>query len=167
MSSCGTRMHTVSVAFPMSSAATRSTSAPGSSVISSMTMILPASSFQAGCPREPEGGSEAESRARGNNAGPLWQAPSARLLCGLNGTKHHRLRRAPHPIFTLQGVAARHGRLLCLSRGLDDVSMAAVLGSQGWCSNRVIAGLRTRQGWAARDGACKLLLGHAQQVRDE
>ena len=31
----------------------------------------------------------------------------------------------------------------------------------------VIAGLRTRQGWAAPDGACKLLLGHAQQVRGE
>jgi hypothetical protein len=37
----------------------------------------------------------------------------------------------------------------------------------GVCSDWVIAGLRTRQGWAARDGACKLLLGHAQQVRDE
>ena len=66
---------------------------------------FPSGRFQAGCPREPEGGSEAESRARGNNAGPLWQAPSARLLCGLSGTKHRRLRRAPHPIFTPQGVA--------------------------------------------------------------
>ena len=72
--------------------------------------------FQAGCLREPRGGSEAESRARGNNAGPLWQAPSARLLCGLSGTKHRRLRRAPHPIFTLSGRRARQGRLLCLSR---------------------------------------------------
>src|SRR2546427_598204 len=94
----------------MSSAATRSTSAAGSSVISSMTLgPFPSGRFQAGCPREPRGGSEAESRARGNNAGPLWQAPSARLLCGLlcglSGTKHRRLQRAPHPIFTPQGVA--------------------------------------------------------------
>ncbi|HEY5986549.1 MAG TPA: transposase [Streptosporangiaceae bacterium] len=30
-----------------------------------------------------EGGSEAESRAHGNNAGPRWGLPTARLLCGL------------------------------------------------------------------------------------
>jgi hypothetical protein len=35
----------------------------------------------------------------------------------------------------------------------------------GWYSGRSIAGLRTRQGWAAPGGARKLLLGHAQQVR--
>jgi hypothetical protein len=34
-----------------------------------------------------------------------------------------------------------------------------------WWSGPVIAGLRTRQGWAAPGGARKLLLGHAQQVR--
>ena len=57
--------------------------------------------------------------------------------------------------------------LLCLSRGPDDISVAAVLGLRGGCSDRVIAGLRTRQGWAAPGGARKLLLGHAQQVRGE
>ena len=35
----------------------------------------------------------------------------------------------------------------------------------GWYSDRSIAGLRTRQGWAAPGGARRLLLGHAQQVR--
>ena len=36
--------------------------------------------------------------------------------------------------------------------------MAAVLGLRSGCSDRVIAGLRTRQGWAAPGGARKLLL---------
>ena len=62
--------------------------------------------------------------------------------------------------------SARHrSMLLCLSRGSDDISVAAVPGLRGGCSDRVIAGLRTRQGWAAPGGARKLLLGHAQQVR--
>ena len=55
---------------------------------------------------------------------------------------------------------------LMFVKGVDDVSMVAVLGLQGWCSNRVIAGW-DKTGRAARDGACKLLLGHVQQVRDE
>ena len=63
------------------------------------------------------------------------------------------------------GVASPVLMLLCLSRGSDDISVAAVLGLRSGCSDRVIAGLRTRQGWAARGGARKLLLGHAQQVR--
>ncbi len=42
--SCGTRTQAVSDAFPMSSAATRSTSAPGSSVISAMKWPLPRAS---------------------------------------------------------------------------------------------------------------------------
>jgi hypothetical protein len=41
--------------------------------------------------------------ARGNNAGPLWQAPGARLRCWLSGTKHHRLQRAPRPIVAHSG----------------------------------------------------------------
>src|SRR6516164_2935416 len=87
----------------MSSAAMRSTSAPGSSVVSSMT-LGPFRRVDSGVlPPGAKRGSEAESRARGNNAGPLGQAPSARLLGGLSGTKHRRLRRAPHPIFTLSG----------------------------------------------------------------
>src|SRR5881396_3447102 len=64
------------------------------------------------------------------------------------------------------GRPAAGSMLLCLSRGPDDISVAAVLGLRGGCSDRVIAGLRTRQGWAAPGGARKLLLGHAQQVRD-
>src|SRR5207249_9781411 len=75
-----------------------------------------------GCPREPRGGSEAESRARGNNAGPLWQAPSARLLCGLSGTKHRRLQRAPHPIFSPQGVARDKDDSYVPSRHSCDIS---------------------------------------------
>src|SRR5579859_5185638 len=51
-------------------------------------------------------------------------------------------------------------------KGSDDLSVDAVPGVQGGALTG-IAGLRTRQGWAARGGACRLLLGHAQQVRDE
>ena len=43
-------MHAVSVAFPMSSAAARSISAPGSSVISSMTIGLPLGQIPGGLP---------------------------------------------------------------------------------------------------------------------
>jgi len=70
------------------------------------------------------------------------------------------------PDFHASGRRARQGRLLCLSRGPDDISVAAVLGLRGGCSDRLSLVLRTRQGWAAPGGACKLLLGHAQQVRD-
>src|SRR5690348_17799235 len=146
-------MHTASDAFPMSSAATRSTSAPGSSVISSMIMVLPTSSFQAGCPREPGGGSEAESRARGNNAGPLWQAPGARLLCGLDGTKHRRLRRAPHPIFTLSGRRARQGRLLCFVKAFYELDTRRV------CF--LLKGGHDREGPLRAEG--RLLSGHEGQ----
>jgi len=63
-----------------------------------------------------KGASEAESRARGNNAGPLRQAPSARLRCGLSGTERRRRRRAPLPIFTPAGRRGSDTRgLLCLS----------------------------------------------------
>src|SRR6185437_9390696 len=56
--------------------------------------------------------------------------------------------------------------LLCLSRGPDDISVAAVLGLRGGCSDRVIAGLRTRQGWAAPGGAQALIRSRpAGQVR--
>ena len=54
---------------------------------------------------------------------------------------------------------------LMFVKGSDGISVAAVLGLRSGCSDRVIAGLRTRQGWAARGGARRLLLGHAQQVR--
>ena len=49
----------------------------------------------------------------------------------------------------------RRTMLLCLSRGSVDISVA-VLGLRSGCSDRVIAGLRTRQGWAAPGGARKL-----------
>ena len=39
-------------------------------------------------------------------------------------------------------------------------------GVVGWCSDRVIAGLRTRQGWASGDGT-QALIRSRQQVRDE
>jgi hypothetical protein len=41
--------------------------------------------------------------------------------------------------------STRRTMLLCLSRGSDDISVAAVLGLRSGCSDRVIAGLRTRQ----------------------
>src|ERR1700722_6907718 len=56
--------------------------------------------------------------------------------------------------------------LLCLSRGSDDISVAAVLGLRRGCSGRVIAGLGTRQGWAAPGGAQALIRSRpAGQVR--
>src|SRR6266496_6306284 len=64
-----------------------------------MTMLLSVGGSQGGCPREPEGISEAESRARGNNAGPPGRAPGARLLYGLSGAKHRRRLRATTPDF--------------------------------------------------------------------
>jgi hypothetical protein len=109
--------------------------------------------YQAGCPREPRGGSEAESRARGNNAGPLRQAPSARLLCGLSGTKHRRLRRAPHPIFTLSG---------CRATGTTPMFVKAFFQREIHRICRLL-GKRTRQGRAARDGGQALIRSHEVQ----
>src|SRR5580704_2914432 len=55
--------------------------------------------------------------------------------------------------------------LLWLSRGLDDLSRLQFWVA-GWCSDRVIAGLRTRQGWAAPGGAQALIRSRpAGQVR--
>src|SRR6266567_8603468 len=78
-----------------------------------------------GCPREPEGITEAESRARGNNAGPLGVAPGARLLCGLEAPSITGVSGQPPPIFTRAGRHPQgHRRLLCSVKGLDDISMA-------------------------------------------
>src|SRR6266498_4651229 len=54
--------------------------------------------------------------------------------------------------------------LLCLSRGRMMFRWPQFWGA-GRCSDWVIAGWRTRQGWAPGMGR-KLLLGHAQQVRE-
>ena len=51
---------------------------------------------------------------------------------------------------------------LMFVKGSDGVLAVTVLGVVGWCSDRVIAGLRTRQGWASVM-ARKLLLGHASR----
>ena len=66
----------------------------------------------------------------------------------------------------LTNGCSRVTMLLCLSRGSDDISVAAVLGLRSGCSDRVIAGLRTRQGWAAPGGAQALIRSRpAGQVR--
>ena len=57
--------------------------------------------FQAGCPREPEGGSEAESRARGNNAGPLARLPAPDSYAGSAAPSI--VGGQPPPIFTRAG----------------------------------------------------------------
>jgi hypothetical protein len=58
-------------------------------------------------PAGANGGSEAESRARGNNAGPLGKLLATRLLCGLSGAKHHRRLRATTPDFHPPGRPRR------------------------------------------------------------
>jgi len=89
---------------------------PGKAIRSTDTSSSP-------CPLRGRYSSCATWRSRGNNAGPLWQAPSARLLCGLSGTKHRRLRRAPHPIFTHSGRRAATGMTpMGCQGGLDDIS---------------------------------------------
>jgi DNA-binding NtrC family response regulator len=63
-----------------------------------------------GLPAGAKRGSEAESRARGSNAEPLWQAPSARHLCGLT---------APS-ITGFGGHPTRFSRSQGVARDIDD-----------------------------------------------
>src|SRR6266536_3909310 len=123
----------------MSSAAMRSTSAAGSSVISSMTMVLSAAGrFRRAARRSQEGfrGGIACSRqqCRTPVAGSQRQTPMR-----AHGTKHHRLRRAPHPIFTLSG---RH------RRDIDDsyttVLPATIQGIRRYLGSGMIKGLPLR-----------------------
>jgi hypothetical protein len=108
LDSCGTRTHAVSVVLPISSAATRSTSSAGSSVTSSMTMVL---SMRADSRRLPAG---VKRGFRGGIAcsGQQCRTPVAGSqrpdsYAGSAGTKHHRRRRATTPIFM---PAGRHRR---------------------------------------------------------
>ncbi len=95
-------------------------------------------------------------------SGTFRMALSAAIrICPLTATK-----KTPWPSQSVTRFASRctatlpRTMLLCSSRGSDDIS-----GGHSFSGLRGIAGVRTRQGWAAPDGARKLLLGHAQQVR--
>ena len=98
--SCGTRTQHTRLALPISSAATRATSSPRSSIVFIHRLSLPDHGLPDGRPREPRG-SEAESRAQGNNAGPLEAAPSVRLFHGLCRHQQQPTSASSHtPIFT-------------------------------------------------------------------
>src|SRR5262249_36470682 len=80
-----------------------------------MTMLLSVRGGQAGCPREPEGTSEAESRARGNNAGPPGGLPTPDSYAGSAAPSITGVGGQPPPIFTPAGRHPQgHRRLLCL-----------------------------------------------------
>lgn len=91
-----------------------------SSAVSSMTSPPSGNGIQDECPKEPEGTTEAESRAQGNNAGPLRRLQAPDYLRA-HGTKPRRRQRTRAAIFTLAG---RHRQgtsrdYLCLSRLLE------------------------------------------------
>src|ERR1700733_5200608 len=121
----------------MSMAATRGTSSAGSSVTSYMTMLPFRGQMTGGCPRESEGTSEAESRARGNNAGPLARLPAPDSYAGLSSTKHRR--RAATPDFHARRASpAGHRRIF-----------AAAATSADWVQHPDRPGLRGRGGKSA------------------
>jgi hypothetical protein len=79
----------------------------------------------------------------------------------------------PGPASAPRGHAPLRTDTLSLARTISDRCSYVCQGDRmtfrwppfwgcGWYSDRSIAGLRTRQGWAAPGGARRLLLGHAQ-----
>jgi hypothetical protein len=109
LASCGTRTHATSVALPISSAATRSTSSAGSSMTSSTATILSVlTGFQAGRPQEPTGtqrGGIACSTATMQD--PWQQLPASDTVTGSSAPSTIDVGERPDPIFT---PAGRHRR---------------------------------------------------------
>jgi hypothetical protein len=118
LDSCGTRAHATSIALPISSAATRSTSSAGSpgDLLHSDRPFRDGQRFRRrAARRNQQGHHQAESRAQGNNAGPLAMVPCVRLCYGLTSTKHHRRRRATRPDFhACRASPQGHSRLCCI-----------------------------------------------------
>jgi len=59
---------------------------------------------------------------------PCGRLPAPDSYAGSSGTKHRRLQRAPHPIFTLQGVARDKDDSYALSRDSSDIFLVSFLG---------------------------------------
>jgi hypothetical protein len=107
--SCGTRTHATSVALPISSAATCSTSSAGSSVTSSTAIVLSVlTGFRKrAARRSQQGHNEAESRAQRQQCRTPGSGSRRQTLLRAQSTMPDRRRRATRPKFSrLQGVTA-------------------------------------------------------------
>ena len=158
--SCGTRTQAVSVALPMSSAATRATRATGSSVISSMTMLLPRRADPWAAARGSRRGVQRRNRVlTATMQDPCRGLPAARLLCGLKRHQASPASAGNHPDFhPCRAPQPRHRRLLCPVKDLWGIDFSRWRAGMGWSLSRslgngrdeaVLLELRTRQGRAA------------------